>query len=236
MEQIDLAAWARQSEQSTERSFRQAVHTLMLAISQADDLQARMIFHGGLLLAIRFQGIRHTKDIDFVTSEHRKDFDVDKFVNSLNEALALAGESLPYGLGCRIQSNRIKPPGDNRNFQTLKMNMGYAYKESREHRRLMKDGCPTMIDIDYSFNEFNEKIDTLQLVDGGKINVYSLPDLAAEKYRAMLQQKNPQKTEKTRCLRYFSSLDKRLSGRPWCENPYLSFFTQESGLKGACCE
>jgi len=65
MEQIDLAAWARQSEQSTERSFRQAVHTLMLAISQADDLQARMIFHGGLLLAIRFQGIRHTKDIDF---------------------------------------------------------------------------------------------------------------------------------------------------------------------------
>jgi hypothetical protein len=69
MEEIDFAEWVKRSENSANAAFRQAVHTLMLAISRADSLQARMIFHGGLLLAIRFQGIRHTKDIDFVTED-----------------------------------------------------------------------------------------------------------------------------------------------------------------------
>ena len=69
MEEIDFAEWVKRSENSANAAFRQAVHTLMLAISRSDSLQARMIFHGGLLLAIRFQGIRHTKDIDFVTAE-----------------------------------------------------------------------------------------------------------------------------------------------------------------------
>jgi len=88
---------------------------LMLAISQADSLQTRMIFHGGLLLAIRFQGIRHTKDIDFVTSDKRSQLDEERFVAYLNEELAVACENLPYGLDCRIQSCRVKPPGENRN-------------------------------------------------------------------------------------------------------------------------
>jgi hypothetical protein len=33
-----------------------------------------------------------------------------------------------------------------------------------------------VIEIDYSFNEINQQIDTIQLVDGGKILAYSLPD------------------------------------------------------------
>lgn len=88
---------------------------MMLVISQADSLQTRMIFHGGLLLAIRFQGIRHTKDIDFVTSDKRSQLEEERFVAYLNEELAVACENLPYGLDCRIQSYRVKPPGENRN-------------------------------------------------------------------------------------------------------------------------
>lgn len=190
MEKLDFTQWVKRSENSAVTAFRQAVHTLMLAISQADSLQTRMIFHGGLLLAIRFQGIRHTKDIDFVTEDKRTQIDEDGFIASLNEALAIACENLPYGLDCRIQSCHVKPPGENRNFQSLKIGMGYAYKGAPGHRRLMKGESPTMIEIDYSFNEVNQQIDTLQLVDGGKILAYSLPDLVGEKYRAMIQQKS----------------------------------------------
>ena len=190
MEEIDFAEWVKRSENSANATFRQAVHTLMLAISQADSLQARMIFHGGLLLAIRFQGIRHTKDIDFVTEDKRVQIDEEHFVASLNQALAVACENLPYGMDCRIQSYRVKPSGENRNFQSLKIGMGYAYKGAHGHWRLMKGGAPTVIEIDYSFNEINQQIDTIQLVDGGKILAYSLPDLVGEKYRAMIQQKS----------------------------------------------
>lgn len=189
MEELDFADWVKRSENSANTAFRQAVHTLMLAISQADSLQTRMIFHGGLLLAIRFQGIRHTKDIDFVTEDKRVQIDEDHFVASLNQELAVACENLPYGLDCRIQSYRVKPSGENRNFQSLKIGMGYAYKGAPGHRRLMKGESPTVIEIDYSFNEVNQQIDTIQLVDGGKILAYSLPDLVGEKYRAMIQQK-----------------------------------------------
>jgi hypothetical protein len=190
MEEIDFGNWAKRSENSANAVFRQAVHTLMLAISKSDALQTRMIFHGGLLLAIRFQGIRHTKDIDFVTAEKRTQIDEDHFIASLNQGLAIACENLSYGLDCRIQSYRVKPPGENRNFQSLKIGMGYAYKGTPGHRRLMKGESPTVIEIDYSFNEINQQIDTIQLVDGGKILAYSLPDLVGEKYRAMIQQKS----------------------------------------------
>lgn len=190
MEQLDFADWVKRSENSANAAFRQAVHTLMLAISQADSLQSRMIFHGGLLLAVRFHGIRHTKDIDFVTEDRRIQLDEEHFIGSLNQELAIACENLSYGLDCRIQSYRVKPPGENHNFQSLKIGMGYAYKGASAHQRLMKGESPTVIEIDYSFNEVNQQIDTIQLVDGGKILAYSLPDLVGEKYRAMIQQKS----------------------------------------------
>jgi hypothetical protein len=38
MEEIDFGNWVKRSENSANAAFRQAVHTLMLAISQADSL------------------------------------------------------------------------------------------------------------------------------------------------------------------------------------------------------
>jgi len=196
MEKLDFADWVRKSETEADKAFRQAIHTLMLAISKSDALQTRMIFHGGLLMAICFEGIRHTKDIDFVTEDQRPQIDEDVFVASLNEALAIACDSLPYGLDCRIQSYRVKPPGENRNFQSLKIAMGYAYKGSPGHSRLGRGESPMVVEIDYSFNEINQQIDTIELIEGGSIQVYSLPDLVGEKYRAMVQQKARNRTRR----------------------------------------
>lgn len=196
MEKLDFADWVRKSETAADKGFRQAIHTLMLAISKSDALQTRMIFHGGLLMAICFQGIRHTKDIDFVTEDKRTQIDEDGFVASLNEALAVACDALPYGLDCRIQSYRVKPPGENRNFQSLKIAMGYAYKGAPGHARLLRGEAPTVVEIDYSFNEINQQIDTIELAEGGSIQAYSLPDLVGEKYRAMIQQKTRNRTRR----------------------------------------
>ncbi|MCX5839358.1 MAG: nucleotidyl transferase AbiEii/AbiGii toxin family protein [Deltaproteobacteria bacterium] len=196
MKKLDFADWVKKSETEADKAFRQAIHTLMLAISKSDALQTRMIFHGGLLMAICFQGIRHTKDIDFVTEDKRTQIDEAGFVASLNEALAIACDSLPYGLDCRIQSFSVKPPGENRNFQSLKLRMGYVYKGSLRHWRLLKGEVATVVEIDYSFNEINQQIDTIELTEGGSIQAYSLPDLVGEKYRAMIQQKTRNRTRR----------------------------------------
>ena len=140
-------------------------------------------------MAIRFQGIRYTKDVDFATSQKCNNIDKDRFIVNLNDELTLSSELLPYNLDCRVQTYSINPPGGNKNFQTLKIRMAYAYKGSAEHRRLMNKQCPTILEIDYSFNEINNNIDTVELEDGSKIKVYSISDFVGEKFRAIIQQK-----------------------------------------------
>lgn len=208
METIDLAEWVHNSPDSSQKSFRQAIHSLMLAISRSAILQPEMIFHGGLLLTLKFKGARHTKDIDFATSTHFNKFDVKSFLRQLQDSLVDSCEALPYGMDCRIQSHRVMPPGPNKNFQTLKVKMGYALKDSDDYRHLLRNNCKEMIEIDFSFNELNLQIDTVQLSDGGQVRVYSLPDLVAEKYRAIVQQKIRRRNRRQDAYDIYSLLEK----------------------------
>jgi len=140
-------------------------------------------------LTLRYKGIRHTTDMDFTTKHRRAEVDEKIFLENLQQCLIEASNALHYGLDCRIQSHRINPPGEERNYQTLQITVGYAYKGSKHHTRLMRKNSSDCLEIDYSFNEFNQDIDTIQLQEGSKIEVYSLPDLVAEKYRSIMQQK-----------------------------------------------
>jgi len=196
MDSLDFSQWIDQSANSGNRAFRQAIHTLIQAISKSEILQTKMIIRGGILLSVRFKSQRHTTDIDFATSDKYVDLDESEFINSLKQSLASACEDLPYGLDCRIQGAKIQPPGEDRNFQTLKIRMGYAYKGSSEHKQLVVNNCPHVIKIDYCFNEPNHEIDTLQIEDGGEIKAYSIVDLLAEKYRAILQQEIRNRTRR----------------------------------------
>jgi predicted nucleotidyltransferase component of viral defense system len=58
----------------------------------------------------------------------------------------------------------------------------------RDHRRLLKKRSINVVDIDLSFNEFNQEIEIMNLAGGGDIPIYSFTDLIAEKFRAILQQ------------------------------------------------
>ncbi|HQB53306.1 MAG TPA: nucleotidyl transferase AbiEii/AbiGii toxin family protein [Bacteroidales bacterium] len=190
MEPLDIGAWIESSETVSIKEFRQAVHTVIVAVSRSPFLQTNMVMKGGVLLAIRFKSSRLTQDIDFSSSELFSGFDKTKLLEDLGDRLALAGEELPYGLACSIQSHEVKPPNEEASFPTLTIRVGHAYKGTPKHKRLLNGACPDILKIDLSFNEYNYAIDTLDMVDAGSIKAYSLVDLVSEKYRAIVQQKD----------------------------------------------
>ncbi len=191
MNKIDVAKWIEKESEPRRRAFREAVHVILSAIANSTNLKTEMILKGGLLLAIKYDSTRFTIDIDFSTSQKISQFNKEHFLSELNKKLALSVEKLDYGLNCKIQSHRLKPPSPDATFPTLKLKIGYAYKhDQRSHRRLLAGNSSQVVELDYSFNEITDDIDIITLNEGGNISAYGLTDLIAEKYRALLQQKS----------------------------------------------
>lgn len=188
MDECDIAAWVQGAPDAVQRELRQAVHTVLVAIGGSSDLQPQMIMKGGILLAIRYESSRYTRDIDFSTAQRFADFDEEKFRSNFEGRLAAAVEELDYGVDCRLQSYSVKPRRSNADFQTIQMTLGYAEKGTKKHSHLLAKNCPDVVDVDYSFNEQTESIDQLRFSDGTVIHAYSFVDLVAEKMRALLQQ------------------------------------------------
>jgi len=196
MNQTTIVSWIEQSGSPDQKELRQAIHMVLMAISKSPFLQANMIMKGGVLLAIRFKSTRHTKDIDFSSPELFSDFDENKLLTELEIGLILAGEILDYALDCKIQSYKLSPAKEDATFQTLSINIGYARKGTAKHKKLMLKKSPSILSIDFSFNEHNLAVDILDLDGGAKIKAYSLIDLTGEKYRAIIQQKYRNRTRR----------------------------------------
>lgn len=197
MRECDLSAWVEQEGNPLDREFREAVHTILFAISQRQDISTRMIMKGAVLLAICYNCIRHTTDIDFSTSVKADEFDKESFLAELEESLISATENLDYGLACRVQSCKFQPPSPDASFPTLKIKIGYAYKhDQRSHKRLLKRNSSKVVEIDYSFNEATYHVENIALKKGGTLSAYGLADLIAEKYRAILQQQQRRRTRR----------------------------------------
>lgn len=182
--------WVQSEIDPRRRELRQAIHTVLLAIGGSHRLRARMLIKGGILLAIRYQGIRYTRDIDFSTESPYHGFHEEKFLEELRNGLLVASNRLEYDMDCRIQSHRIQPGNrPNPSFPTLNLTIGYAPKQDRRrHRQLLAGQASNVVKVDYSFNEVTLEAEDITLTDGGKLKAYSFADLVAEKYRAILQQ------------------------------------------------
>lgn len=189
MYSYDIAQWAQKETQPKRRQFRQAVHTVLVAISRLFNFKTNMVIKGGILLAIRYDSTRFTKDIDFSTDLMASDFEIEKFIGELNNSLINVSERLDYGLSCMVQSHSMKPPSAEASFPTLELKVGYAYKdEINNYKRLQNLKSLHVVTIDYSFNEVTQEVEVIKIGDGEEISAYSLPDLIAEKYRAIIQQ------------------------------------------------
>jgi predicted nucleotidyltransferase component of viral defense system len=189
IEEYNIKQWVDQAENERNKEFRQATHTILSAIATEPDLKASMVLKGGILLAIRYQSHRYTKDIDLSTAKTLVDIDPKKIVQSLKDSLTQVVEVLDYNLTCAVQSYKLMPANvPNATFPSIKMTVGYAYKGTTKHKRLLSLKSPTTISIDYSLNELTPNVEALRLSNEEELFAYSLTDLIAEKIRSLLQQ------------------------------------------------
>jgi hypothetical protein len=90
---------------------------------------------------------------------------------------------------CLIQSAKLKPKAPDASFPTLKIKIGYAPRSHSGHvKRLKAKQSPTILEIDYSYDEAVYEVEVLSLTDGEGLQAYGFTNLIAEKYRSLLQQ------------------------------------------------
>ncbi|WP_370553393.1 nucleotidyl transferase AbiEii/AbiGii toxin family protein [Edwardsiella tarda] len=174
------------------RLMRQAVHVILKSISIDESLNELMIMKGGTLLGVKHGSDRYTKDIDFSTEKPLKDIDLEALFSVFNDSMDVAEAELGYGLKCKVQSYRIQPHPQG-TFPTVQIKVAYCERSNDSAmRRLEANQSPSVISIDFSFNEKTYNFDFLSLDgdrDGDMVKTYSIIDLVAEKYRSILQQK-----------------------------------------------
>lgn len=188
IEALDLHAWVERAPDD-KRLFREAVHILLTAIGTSVALRTQMVMKGGMLMALRYDSSRFTKDADFSTRDKYAKGDEAALLAELDAQLTFANEQLPYDVFCRRQKAEIRPARSDANFPTLSLSIGYAPRSKpREFQRLLVGQEPRVVEIDYSYNEAVLDVEVLHLTDGKTLNAYSQINLMAEKYRSLLQQ------------------------------------------------
>jgi len=195
-------------------TFRQAVHTILLAISNSDYLRPKMVMKGGMLLGIRYKSSRFTEDIDFSTAMKLDEIDEDTFKQELNDSLMASSSELPYRVDCKVQSLRIQPKGGNATFPSFNLKIGYASKDNIGGMKRLNAGSSTnTVKIDYSFNEETLNVDEVCLEADESVIAYSLNSVIAEKYRSIIQQvhRNRSRRQDVYDLHYLLSTVSKLS-------------------------
>lgn len=129
LESYGIAEWVEEEKDVAKREFREAVHTILSAISNDPGLRADMVIKGGILLAVRYHSDRYTKDIDFSTNKKLDEIEPKQITETLNRNFLQAAERLGYDLDCRVQSCRAQPANKpDALFPSVKIKVGYAYK------------------------------------------------------------------------------------------------------------
>jgi predicted nucleotidyltransferase component of viral defense system len=188
LDELNLAAWVC-SAPMDQRNFREAVHIVLTAIGESTSLRSKMIMKGGLLMAIRYESTRFTRDVDFSTRDRYAKGDELALLNELETQLVVAADRLPYDTICRRQSMRVDPtPPQDHDFPGIKLKIGFAPRSNRRAlERLINGQSPNVVEIDHSYNESVSDVEILRLSDGRSIQAYSYLNLVAEKIRSLIQ-------------------------------------------------
>jgi len=187
-EELDLPAWVAKAPKD-KRNFREAVHIVLTAIGSSVALRSTMVMKGGLLMAIRYDSTRFTKDADFSTKAKYEKAEAQDLLAELDQQLVIANEILQYDTMCLRQRAEVRPARPDASFPTMSLNIGYAPRsKASEVDRLRNKQAPTVVQIDYSYNEAVYDVEILGIGEGEEIQAYSFLNLIAEKYRSLLQQ------------------------------------------------
>lgn len=165
------------------------MHIIILSMAESNNLHELMVLKGGVLLSVRYGSRRYTKDVDYSTCATYKEVNENDLVNSLDRALRLISTQLPYGMECRVQSRKLNPKDPEKSFQTLRINVGYAYKdELKSINMLRRNKSSNTVAVDWSFNEPLNEPKLAQLDEHHTIRIYPITEILAEKFRAIIQQ------------------------------------------------
>ena len=185
---VDVAAWVDSGSADPVRyQDRQAAHILLNAIAAIHPSHT-LYLKGGLLLGLVYDSPRMTTDID-LTAGFRPQKGVDEEIKeALNQVLPQTIARLGY-IGAKAFVNRveIRPRkfADNINearFPALRIIIHYVSSSKGKPRS-------RSVRIDISFNEPDLRhVDILDIGSGGELHTYSLTEVIAEKYRALIQQ------------------------------------------------
>jgi len=191
--EIDVAGWVERAKPDPIAYLqRQAVEVTLNAIAMTVSLKDKLYLKGGILMGLAYDSPRQTGDIDLTTTL-KAGPKVDKEITELlNNAFPRATAQLGYvNLIFKVHSAKRRPKGifEEAEFPALKIKIAFAERGTRQEKALKAGKATNIIDVDISFNETLKYIQVLKLTGGQELQAYSLVDLMAEKYRAMLQQK-----------------------------------------------
>ncbi len=188
MEPANMISWVEEAPEN-QLEFRQAVHIILSTITRDPDLNGAMVMKGGILMGIRYWSPRFTTDIDFSSTRSLAELDPETIRKALNSGMALASAGFDYDIDCRVQGCKVNPPNrPEASFPSIELRIGFAYKGTPKHERLMQGQSPSVVSIDFSLNERILEVERLQIGEEDFLSTYSLDDLVAEKFRSLLQQ------------------------------------------------
>ena len=183
---VDVAAWVDSDGiDSVQRIQRQANHVLLVAIAQIRSPYS-LYLKGGLLLGLVYNSPRMTVDVDMTAGfEPSRDID-SRLAAKLRDCLPTTVAMLGY-VGTQIGLKEIKKLPkkleiEDASFPSLQLL--FEYRSGTDGR-----SKPYQIRIDVSFNEPEmTSVDIFDIGNSIELHAYSLVDVIAEKYRALLQQ------------------------------------------------
>lgn len=191
--ELDVAGWVeRVKADPIAHAQRQAIEVTLNAIAMTADLKEKLFLKGGILMGLAYDSPRQTGDIDLTTAfEVGPDIDT-KVEALLNAAFPRAAAKLGYAdLILKVHSVARQPKNifETASFPALKLKVAFAKRGTAQEITLAAGKVPAKIDVDISFNEPLSQMQVMELTGGAELLAYSLTELMAEKFRAMLQQK-----------------------------------------------
>jgi predicted nucleotidyltransferase component of viral defense system len=191
---VDIKSWVDRARRDPAAYVeRQATEIVLSAIGSLPGYGSRIFLKGGILMAVVYQSPRGTADIDFTTDLAASPELPVELRDALNKELPRAAARLGFpDLVLRVQTVKEQPrpfKTADIQFPALYVTIAYARRGSKAERHILNGQGQHVIELEVSFNEPVHAIEVVRFgASGPSFSAYALPDLIAEKFRALLQQ------------------------------------------------